>query len=80
MFSPGGWGDGPSEGRGEGSGGTAQYNVSCIMYIHPREWGRVLTSGEGGSGVGGRGGGEDREGVPGADSCEWSIWGESGSR
>ena len=44
------------------------------------EWGRVLTSGEGGSGVGGRGGGDDREGVPGADSCEWSIWGESGSR
>ena len=39
----------------------------------------MLTSDEGGSGVRGRGGGDDRKGVPGADSWECSIWGESGS-
>ena len=47
-----------------------------VTVLYTAEWAwcggvNLLTSGEGGSGVRGRGGGEDMEGVPG--SCESSI-------
>ena len=53
--------------------------------LYTREWAwwggvKLLTSGEGGSGVRGRGGGDDGERVPGAGSCESFICGKSGSR